>query len=415
MSDRGNNSGSRPLIEYEDVTPGDSASQVRSSVSRASEVARRVAAEVRAWTARRRAAKELRIAAMRDEIVELETEGTKEALEVEDEVFQRELRKTGSPGRRSVSEPRGVRSWAPDGQMRRMRAEETKTSCMVQCGTTGSNAARSSSHQSIIPKLLGEEEGESQATVAEGSRAARPEEPLELPWATEDTEEGRRNRVEAWISEAMIQEADWKDSEGSGTIYRDRDVRVRVPKRTSSHVHSTSQRRSDANDTTRRIEQDLGQGAREKSNLALSRRSVMSVDLRPRKRLSEASEVIEGSQNSQRHRTSRITSPRKRMDTANSGWEEPNFTHRTVRKASPVPQDEMSVTDCVDFPRRGGEGTGVRSSRTPKTMPPRRERESGNSIQRMGRDELYPSISEKPEPRPSGRDEPDGLRGSSTD
>ena len=120
MSDRGSNSGSRSLVEHKDVTPGDSASQVESSVSRASEIARRAAAEVRARTARRRAAKELRIAAIRDEIVEIETEGSKEASEVEDEIFQRELRKTGSPGRRSVSEPRGVRSWAPDSQMRRI-------------------------------------------------------------------------------------------------------------------------------------------------------------------------------------------------------------------------------------------------------------------------------------------------------
>ena len=268
MSDRGSNSGSRSLVEHKDVTPGDSASQVESSISRASEKARRAAAEVRAWTARRCAAKELRIAALRDEIVELETEGAKEALEVADEVFSRELRKTGSPSRRAASEPKGVGSRAPDGQMRRVRVAETKTSCMEKCGTTGSSAARSSSHRSIIPrKLFGEEEGESQATVAEGPRAALPEEPLELPWATEDTEEGRRNRVEAWISEATIPKVDQKDSEESGTIYRDQDVRVRVPKRTSSHVHSTSQRRSDASDRTRGIEQDPRQEAWEKSNL----------------------------------------------------------------------------------------------------------------------------------------------------
>ena len=283
---------------------------------------------MRARTARRCAAKELRIAVIRDEIVELETKGAKEALEVESEVFQRELRKTGSSSRRSVSEPRGVGSRAPDGQMRRVRVAETKTSCTEKCGTTGSSAARSSNHRSIIPrKLFGEEEGESQATVAEGPRAVRSEEPLELPWATEETEEGRRNRVEAWISEATIQEADQKDSKESGTIYRDQDVRVRAPKRMSSHVHSTSQRRSDANDTTRGIEQDPRQEAREKSNLNPSRMSVMSVDLRPRKRLSEASEVSKGSQNSQRHRTSRNMSPRKRMDTANSGWEGTNLTY----------------------------------------------------------------------------------------
>ena len=72
MSDRGSNSGSQSLassrkdtIEHKDVTPGESASQVESSVSRASRVARRAAVEVRARTARERAAKELQIAAMK--------------------------------------------------------------------------------------------------------------------------------------------------------------------------------------------------------------------------------------------------------------------------------------------------------------------------------------------------------------
>ena len=48
-------------------------------------MARRAAAEVRARTARQRAAKELQIAAMREEIVEMEAEGEKEALDVGDE------------------------------------------------------------------------------------------------------------------------------------------------------------------------------------------------------------------------------------------------------------------------------------------------------------------------------------------
>ena len=254
MSNRGSNSGSRSLvssqrevIEYEDVTPGESASQVKSSVSKASEVARKAAAEVRALTARQRAARELQIAAMREEIVKIEAEGAKEALDVEDEVFQRELRKTDSSSRRSAPELRLVRSWAPDCQMRRIRVEETKASCMVMCGTTGSNVAQSSSHQSIIPrKLFGEEEGESQATIAEGSCGARPEETLGLPCATEDTEEGRRNRIEAWISETTVQEADWKDNEESGEIYRDQDVRLRMPKRASSRVPQASQRGSES-------------------------------------------------------------------------------------------------------------------------------------------------------------------------
>ena len=246
---------------------------------------------------------------------------------------------------------------------------------MEKCGTTGSSAARSSSHRSIIPrKLFREEEGESQATVAEGSHAVLPEEPLELPWATEDTEEGRRNRVEAWISEATIPEADQKDSEESRTIYRDQDVRVRVPKRTSSQVHSTLQRRSDANDRTWGIEQHPGQEAWEKSNPKPRRRSVMSVDLRPKKRLSEASEVSKGSQNSQRHRISRTTSPRKKMDTANSGWEGTNLTYRTARKASLTLQEEMSLMGCVDTPRQGRKYVDVCSSGTPKAVPQRREK-----------------------------------------
>ena len=280
----------------------------------------------------------MRIAAIRDEIVEIETEGAKEASEVEDEIFQRELRKTGSPGRRSVSEPRGVRSWAPDGQMRRVRMEETKTSCMVMCGTTESDVARSGSCQSIIPRrLFGEEGGESQATIPKGSRTTRPEEPLEPPCATEDTEEGRRNRVEAWITETTIQEADWKDSERSGTLYRDQDVRVRAPRRTNSHVHSTSRRRSDADDATRGIEQAPGRRTREKSNLASSRRSVIDMDMRPKKRPSEASEAIEGSQSSRGGRGEEnrmpkaMSSQRKRAETAYSGWEEKDFTHQLAR------------------------------------------------------------------------------------
>ena len=221
MSDRGSNSGFRSLVKDKDVTPGDSASQAGSSISRASEKARRAAAEVRARTARRCAAKELKIAALREEIVEIETEGAQEALEVAGEVFSEELRKTGPPSRRAVSEPRGVGSRAPDDQAKRVRVADTETSCMERSGNIESSAARSSSHRSIIPRrLFREEEGESQATVAKGSRAAFPEESLELPRATEDTEEGRRNRVEAWVSE------DQEDSEESRIIYRDRDVRV---------------------------------------------------------------------------------------------------------------------------------------------------------------------------------------------
>ena len=44
MSDRGSNSGFRSLVKDKDVAPGDSASQAGSSMSRASEKARRAAA-----------------------------------------------------------------------------------------------------------------------------------------------------------------------------------------------------------------------------------------------------------------------------------------------------------------------------------------------------------------------------------
>ena len=278
MSDRGSNSGSQSLrssrrdtIEYEDVTPGESASQVESSVSRASQAARKVAAEVRARTARQRAARELHIAAMREEIVEIEAEGEREALNVGDEVFQRELRKAESLSRRSASESRGVRSWAPDGQMRRIQVKETKTSCMVKCGTTGSSVARGSGHQSIIlRKLFGEEEGESQATFAEGSRATHPEETLGLPCATEDTEEGRRNRIEAWITDATTQEAAWKDGEEPEATSQGQDVRLREPKQASSRVPSASQKGSDVNSVPRKMERSPGQESRETSRVAES-------------------------------------------------------------------------------------------------------------------------------------------------
>ena len=242
MSDRGSNSGFRFLVKDKDVAPGDSASQAGSSMSRASEKARRAAAEVRARTARRCAAKESEIAALREEIVGIETEGAQEALEVAGKVFTEELRKTGPPGRRSVSEPRGVGSWAQDDQARRAREANAKTSCMERSGNIEKSVAQSSSHRSIIPRRLFREEGsESQATVANGSRTALPEGSLELPRVTEDTEEGRRNRIEAWVSEAAPPETDRKDSEESRVIYRDQDVRVKVPRQVSNQVYATLQ------------------------------------------------------------------------------------------------------------------------------------------------------------------------------
>ena len=318
VSDRGSNSGFRTLVEDKDVAPGDSASQAGSSMSRASEKTRRAAAEVRARTARRCAAKESEIAALREEIVGIETEGAQEALEVAGEVFTEELRKTGPPSRRAVSEPRGVGSWIQDDQARRARKLNAKTSCVGRSGNIENSVVQSSSHWSIIPKrLFREEEGESQATGANGTGEALPGGSLELPRATEDTEEGRRSRIEAWVSEAATAEADGKDSEESRVIYRDQDVRVKVPRQASSQAYAT-----------------------------LQRRSVESEDLRPRKRPSEKFEMSQrekGSQNLRRYRTSRIASPQR--ETVYSDWEEMSSVYRSARDSNLGLQDEVSPTE----------------------------------------------------------------------
>ena len=199
--------------------------------------------------------------------MEMEAEGEKEALDVGDEAFQRELRNAGSPSRRSAPGSRGVRSWAPDGQMRRIQLEETRTSCMVVCGPTGSNVAPGSSNQSLIPrKLFGD--GEDGSTAAEGSHVVRPEENPEPPCATEDTEEGRRNRTKAWIAETATQDVDWKGNGEPEVTYQDQDVRLREPERANSHVPPASRRGSDASNASRMIERSPGQEYRERSGVA---------------------------------------------------------------------------------------------------------------------------------------------------
>ena len=156
-----------------------------------------------------------------------------------------------------------------------------------------------------------------------------------------------------------------------------------MPKRTSSCAHSTSQQRSDANSATRKIERGPGQETREKLkaaelNLASSRRSVTSLELRPGKRPSEASERQE------------------KMKTVYSGWEEPNLIHRTARRVNPDPQEEMSLTDYEELPpitqreRRSDQEnpvTRVRTRPEPPLSPPRenetfkRNRPSRNSME----------------------------------
>ena len=82
------------------------------------------------------------------------------------------LSNTDAPSRRSAPEARRVNHWAPEGHMRRVQVEETRTSCMVVCGPSGGSVDCGNSVQSpLIPRrLFRDEEGDSQTMVAKGSR-----------------------------------------------------------------------------------------------------------------------------------------------------------------------------------------------------------------------------------------------------
>ena len=267
MSNKDSDSGSqtssqRDTIEHQDLAPEDSASQCESSMSRASCAARRAAAEVQIRVARQKAAKELRIAEIQQEVAELEAEGETDALDAGDEVFEQVLSNTDAPSQRSTPESRGVNHWAPEGHMRRVQVEETRTSCMVVCGPSGGSVDSSSSVQSpLIPtRLFRDGEGDSRTMVAEMSRIARSDETTrpEPPCVTKDTEEGRKSSTKAWDAEAAAQDIAWKFDEE--LPYQDQDVRLKQPEQANSHVTPASQRRSE-----------------------------LSMDLHPRRRLSVAS------------------------------------------------------------------------------------------------------------------------------
>ena len=80
--------------------------------------------------------------------------------------------------------------------------------------------------------------------VAEGSHTVRSEETTKPgpPCATEDTEEGRRNRTKAWITEAAAQDMGWEDDGELEVMHQDHDVRLREPERVDSRVPPVSQR-----------------------------------------------------------------------------------------------------------------------------------------------------------------------------
>ena len=164
-----------------------------------------------------------------------------------------------------------------------------------------------------------------------------------------DPRSGRRSRVTS------------PQREGMYTAYRQWEEPSFT--RRSSPV---SQRRSDASKAPWGIERSPGQGPGRRSevaesNLASRRRSVLSVDLHPRRRSSEAPEVAEGSLVSQRRsgwsmdprsgRRSRLTTPQKEeMYTTYHQWEEPSFTLQSRRKSSPAPQKELSLMDHTGPP-----------------------------------------------------------------
>ena len=70
----------------EDLAPEDSASQCKMTMSRASCAARRAAEEAQSQVARQKAAKEVQIAALQQEV--LDAEGEKNALDAGDEAFE---------------------------------------------------------------------------------------------------------------------------------------------------------------------------------------------------------------------------------------------------------------------------------------------------------------------------------------
>ena len=158
----------------------------------------------------------------------MEAEGEKDALDAGDEAFKRELRNTDTLSQRSASGSRGVNHWAPDGQMRRVQVEETRASCMVMCGLGGGSVDRSSSDRSLISRrLFGTYEGDSRTMIDEESHGTRSNETTrpEPPCSTKDTEEGRRNRIEAWVAKATTQDTAWESNEELS--YQDQDVRLK--------------------------------------------------------------------------------------------------------------------------------------------------------------------------------------------
>ena len=180
---------------------------------------------------------------------------------------------------------------------------------MVMCGPGGGRVDRSGSDRSIIPRrLFGNYEGDSRTMIDEESHGTRSSETTrpEPPCATEDTEEGRKNRIEAWVAKATTQDTAWESNEELS--YQDQDVRLKRPEQANSHVTTASQRRSElkmdlpsgrrASIASRRTDRgpDPTSGRRSsvasevaEPNLASQQRSELSVDLHPRRRASTAS------------------------------------------------------------------------------------------------------------------------------
>ena len=175
--------------------------------------------------------------------------------------------------------------------------EEARTSCMVVCGPSAGSVDHGSSVRSaLIPRALFRNgEGDSQTMIAERSRTAPSDETRkpEPPCTTEDTEEGRRSRTQAWVAEAATQDTTWRfDAE---LPYQDQDVRLKQPEQASSHFTPESQRRSE-----------------------------LSIALHPRRRSSIASQRTEPTPVSRSGRRSSIATQRT----------EPSLVSRPGRRSS---------------------------------------------------------------------------------
>ena len=288
MSNRSGNSGSpsrKDTVEFEDVAPEESASQVASSLSRANQAARRAAAEVRAQTAQITVQRELQIAAIRQEVLDIERAGEQEALVAGDEAFKEELRNDGTYEQGSVHESGGIGTWAMNSQLPRIQTREMRTSCMVMYGPSKSDVNPDSSEQLLVPRKLFREE-ESRSCVTHVGKSAR----SKPPYVMENADEGRTARIKEWVSNVATHGVGGETDEA----FAEQDAEIKLKKSGWAYDPVTGVPRGGG--------QSEAPGMAESSPACWQRgwHSVISMDPQLTRRSSEAPEVAESSPASRR-------------------------------------------------------------------------------------------------------------------